>query len=216
MDVLAVDRAAFPPFWQFDDAGLSDALQATPAVRFRAAMGSGNAIAGYAICGRSGRSRVRAALGGQPGPSTQRHRSATAARWPRLDAATGRGAGGRQHPGRQRRRSDALHQGRLQRGADRVVRPVGRPAVTRVPPSGAGCGLALALGVTLGALGLMVTASGFGRGFDDPAERDQARDQGRPPATSPSWASQPGCRIATTTTCAWAWRRASPPTTSCR
>jgi GNAT superfamily N-acetyltransferase len=55
VDVLAVDRAAFPPFWQFDDAGLSDALQATPAVRFRAAMGSGNAMAGYAICGRSGR-----------------------------------------------------------------------------------------------------------------------------------------------------------------
>jgi ribosomal protein S18 acetylase RimI-like enzyme len=53
-DVLAVDRAAFPDFWQFDAGGLSDALHATPAVRFRAAMGSGNAIAGYAISGRSG------------------------------------------------------------------------------------------------------------------------------------------------------------------
>ena len=53
-DVLAVDRAAFPLFWQFDAAGLSDALHATPAVRFRVAMGSGNAIAGYAISGRSG------------------------------------------------------------------------------------------------------------------------------------------------------------------
>lgn len=53
-DVLAVDQAAFPQFWQFDASGLADALQATPVVRFRAAMGSGNAIAGYAICGRSG------------------------------------------------------------------------------------------------------------------------------------------------------------------
>jgi ribosomal protein S18 acetylase RimI-like enzyme len=53
-EVLAVDRAAFPHFWQFDAAGLSDALHATPAVRFRAAMGPGKSIAGYAICGRSG------------------------------------------------------------------------------------------------------------------------------------------------------------------
>jgi ribosomal protein S18 acetylase RimI-like enzyme len=53
-DVLAVDRAAFPLFWRFDAAGLSDALHATPAVRFRAAMGPGSAIAGYAICGRAG------------------------------------------------------------------------------------------------------------------------------------------------------------------
>jgi ribosomal protein S18 acetylase RimI-like enzyme len=53
-DVLAVDRAAFPPFWQFDAAGLADALHATPAVRFRAAMVPGGHVAGYAICGRSG------------------------------------------------------------------------------------------------------------------------------------------------------------------
>jgi GNAT superfamily N-acetyltransferase len=52
--VLAVDRAAFPPFWQFDAGGLADALLATPSVRFRAAAGGDGAIAGYAICGRSG------------------------------------------------------------------------------------------------------------------------------------------------------------------
>jgi GNAT superfamily N-acetyltransferase len=51
--VLGVDRAAFSPFWQFDEAGLRDALRATPSVRFRAAVDSGT-IAGYAICGRSG------------------------------------------------------------------------------------------------------------------------------------------------------------------
>ena len=54
-EVLAVDRAAFPPFWQFDTAGLDDALRATPAVRFRAAAPDDGAIVGYAICGRSGR-----------------------------------------------------------------------------------------------------------------------------------------------------------------
>jgi ribosomal protein S18 acetylase RimI-like enzyme len=53
-EVLAVDRAAFPPFWQFDAAGLADALHATPSVRFRAAVEPSGAVAGYAICGRSG------------------------------------------------------------------------------------------------------------------------------------------------------------------
>ena len=52
--MLAVDRAAFPTFWQFDTAGLVDALRATPAVRFRAAIEPGAGVAGYAISGRSG------------------------------------------------------------------------------------------------------------------------------------------------------------------
>ena len=52
-----VDRAAFPPFWQFDAHGLDEALRATPRTRFRAAVGPGEggaAVVGYAICGRSG------------------------------------------------------------------------------------------------------------------------------------------------------------------
>jgi len=53
-DVLAVDQAAFPVFWQFDGAGLKDALSATPTTRFRAAVEPGGVIAGYAINGRSG------------------------------------------------------------------------------------------------------------------------------------------------------------------
>jgi ribosomal protein S18 acetylase RimI-like enzyme len=53
-EVLAVDRAAFPGFWQFDSTGLADALRATPTVRFRAAVEPDRAIAGYAICGRAG------------------------------------------------------------------------------------------------------------------------------------------------------------------
>ncbi len=53
-EILAVDQAAFPVFWQFDAAGLTDALHATPTVRFRAAIGPEKAVAGYAICGRSG------------------------------------------------------------------------------------------------------------------------------------------------------------------
>ncbi|MGH9056169.1 MAG: GNAT family N-acetyltransferase [Acidimicrobiales bacterium] len=50
---LAVDAAAFPPFWRFDAGGLRDALRATPAVRFRVAVGADGSAAGYAICGRS-------------------------------------------------------------------------------------------------------------------------------------------------------------------
>jgi ribosomal protein S18 acetylase RimI-like enzyme len=53
-EILAIDRAAFPTFWQFDSGGLAEALRATPTVRFRAAVEPGGAIAGYAICGRSG------------------------------------------------------------------------------------------------------------------------------------------------------------------
>lgn len=57
-DVLAVDHAAFPAFWQLDEAGLEDSLKATPAVRFRMAAQASRhgspSVAGYAICGRSG------------------------------------------------------------------------------------------------------------------------------------------------------------------
>jgi ribosomal protein S18 acetylase RimI-like enzyme len=53
-DVLTVDRASFSGFWQLDDAGLTDALRATPSVHFRAAVAPGGAVAGYAICGRAG------------------------------------------------------------------------------------------------------------------------------------------------------------------
>lgn len=54
-EVLAVDHLAFPPFWRFDEAALEDALDATPAVRFRVALRPGtSAVAGYAVTGRAG------------------------------------------------------------------------------------------------------------------------------------------------------------------
>ena len=68
--MLAIDAAAFSPFWRLDDAGLEEALTATPASRFRVAVDrhaggadaatddelvDGDAILGYAICGRAGR-----------------------------------------------------------------------------------------------------------------------------------------------------------------
>jgi ribosomal protein S18 acetylase RimI-like enzyme len=56
-EVLQVDEAAFPPFWQFDGHGLDEALRATPRTRFRAAVATPGErrVLGYAICGRSGR-----------------------------------------------------------------------------------------------------------------------------------------------------------------
>jgi ribosomal protein S18 acetylase RimI-like enzyme len=75
-DVLAVDRAAFPLFWQFDSGGLEDALRATPAVRFRAAMSPGGAVAGYAICGQAGSRGYVQRLAVDPG----RQRSGTGRR----------------------------------------------------------------------------------------------------------------------------------------
>src|SRR5215211_8042256 len=49
--VLAVDAAAFPPFWRLDGDGLDDALGATPVARFRVA--DADAVVGYAIVGRA-------------------------------------------------------------------------------------------------------------------------------------------------------------------
>ncbi len=53
--VLQVDATAFPLFWQLDEAGLTDALTATPHTRFQVAVTDTGAVVGYAITGRSGR-----------------------------------------------------------------------------------------------------------------------------------------------------------------
>lgn len=50
--VLAVDHLAFDEFWRLDDAGLTDALEATSASRFRVVTGPD--VLGYAISGRAG------------------------------------------------------------------------------------------------------------------------------------------------------------------
>lgn len=47
---LAVDALAFQPFWRLDEAGLDEALSATPSARFRLA---GEPLLGYAISGRA-------------------------------------------------------------------------------------------------------------------------------------------------------------------
>lgn len=54
-DVLAVDGRAFSPFWRLDDAGLDEALAATPSSRFRVAEMPAGKVAGYAVTGRAGR-----------------------------------------------------------------------------------------------------------------------------------------------------------------
>ncbi len=50
--VLAVDSLAFPPFWQLDAGGLSEARAATPSSRLRVAVDPG--VIGYAVSGRAG------------------------------------------------------------------------------------------------------------------------------------------------------------------
>ena len=50
--VLDVDHRAFQDFWQLDDAGLTDAVRATPHARFRVA--GRQEITGYAVTGRAG------------------------------------------------------------------------------------------------------------------------------------------------------------------
>jgi GNAT superfamily N-acetyltransferase len=53
--VLALDQLAFDDFWRLDQESLRDALQATPAVRFRLSDSAGGGAASYAITGRAGR-----------------------------------------------------------------------------------------------------------------------------------------------------------------
>jgi ribosomal protein S18 acetylase RimI-like enzyme len=50
---LAVDGAAFSPFWRFDQQGLEDARRATPNSRFRVVDRHGEVV-GYAVTGRAG------------------------------------------------------------------------------------------------------------------------------------------------------------------
>jgi len=52
-EALAVDRAAFAPFWRLDQAGLTEALTATSMVHFEVARDR-SGIVGYAMCGRAG------------------------------------------------------------------------------------------------------------------------------------------------------------------
>ena len=51
---LAVDAVAFDPFWRLDCSGLQDAIDATPATRFRVA-GRDTQLCAYAVSGRSER-----------------------------------------------------------------------------------------------------------------------------------------------------------------
>lgn len=54
---LTVDHAAFPPFWRLDDAGLVEAMTATPSARFRIATVEQRGrrhLVGYAVTGRAG------------------------------------------------------------------------------------------------------------------------------------------------------------------
>jgi ribosomal protein S18 acetylase RimI-like enzyme len=53
--VLAIDHRAFQPFWQLDEAGLADAVGATPTVRFRVTSGRSSGLTGYAVFGLAGR-----------------------------------------------------------------------------------------------------------------------------------------------------------------
>lgn len=52
--VLDVDRRAFEPAWQLGEAGLREALHATPSVRFRVGCRAAGAPIAYAITGRAG------------------------------------------------------------------------------------------------------------------------------------------------------------------
>ncbi len=53
--VLEIDTMSVPRFWQLDDSGLTEALSATPRVRFRVAIDDRGAPYAYAITGRAGR-----------------------------------------------------------------------------------------------------------------------------------------------------------------
>jgi len=53
-DIVAVDQAAFAPFWQLDEAMMAEAFGATRTALWRVVCGPQGQVIGYAICGRSG------------------------------------------------------------------------------------------------------------------------------------------------------------------
>lgn len=67
--VLAVDGAAFNPFWRFDERGLEEARSATPTSRFRVAVD--RAVVGYAVTGRAGHHGYLQRLAVLPGHQRQ-------------------------------------------------------------------------------------------------------------------------------------------------
>jgi ribosomal protein S18 acetylase RimI-like enzyme len=74
--VAAVDSRAFPPFWHLGQAGIAEARHATPSNRVRVAVTAGGAIAGFAVCGRSGGRGFLQRLAVEP--DAQRHGIGTA------------------------------------------------------------------------------------------------------------------------------------------
>lgn len=69
--IVAADTLAFGEFWRIDEAGLDDALKATPHSRLRVAaspgMNGASAVVGYAVTGRSGRTGFLQRLAVHPG-----------------------------------------------------------------------------------------------------------------------------------------------------
>lgn len=65
--VLAVDATSFSYFWQLDEWSLQDALDATPATRFRVTSGAAGEVVGYAVCGRTQRRGYVQRLAVHPG-----------------------------------------------------------------------------------------------------------------------------------------------------
>lgn len=70
--VIALDRAAFRPFWHLDADGLRQTLAATPAVRFRVRE-EGGRIVGYAVTGRADRQGFVQRLGVAPNAQRRGH-----------------------------------------------------------------------------------------------------------------------------------------------
>lgn len=89
--VLVLDARAFRPFWQLDAEAMTNAIEATPATRFRVAEGE-EGIAAYAITGRAGRQGYLQRIGvdpGQQGRGLGRSMVADALRWLRRHRCRG-------------------------------------------------------------------------------------------------------------------------------
>jgi GNAT superfamily N-acetyltransferase len=69
--LLAVDNAAFPPFWRLDESGLDEALGATPSARLRVATDGDDEVLGYAVTGRAGNRGYLQRLAVAPGAQHQ-------------------------------------------------------------------------------------------------------------------------------------------------
>ena len=159
--ILELDTLAFDEFWQLDEAGLDDSMEATPSSRLRVVHGGGQGD--RLLGGRASRlTGLPPAPGGRSAPRRIGDRNRTRLRCAALDATTKCRRRLGEHPGTQHTGSRSLSASRVPARSAQTHSPQTGPRMTR--------GHTLAGAVLLAGLGLTFPLTSAGA--DDGAHLD--------------------------------------------